>query len=1010
MTSRLIIKAPNIDETDISSYFSCENPAKHTDFYCYYEQECSEQRTHSSTRWENTKERIKVKETIKLHNFVKEQRQRGGVDSLSAPYFQSLMTAFQQYYLSVPATYIDDNTLQAISFDAQDRVDKKQITETMTRIKRHYQFGCRTSIKHEYDDLPDEFEHIAIHAPKHCFSYRTKSFVVFCIPHITTAMVRVENMIKPMKKTPRNGVKTDTATQVRDELLDYPFRIISFIAYVFVRPNTSDNLLKNVYSWRDLSTEQAEELQAFDEAYSMKLSELYFGDNKYKDYFHGTIEHVAYRDQCLALHYSFQHPASIYVERPWRHFNVCLVRQTLQRIIVSNGEYCNTLRETFVSDFVFKKYYQSWFEQQAQYLFVQALSSTTNNVSAVSAVSTLLLDCVRYRACLENLDVTTATTDKTNLEDNISMIYKSLQQLPANYEAILLSIQQTALSHSIKDIEQLKKESVNQYLQSLAGETRSQNIYQEKTVDQVVVINIKDIEQMENEQVQRVNDFEFWLDITYWLNMYRFMNEKNAYKASKHKGGGQGPSMSRRIRHSHRKCTRVHRTKAKARLRSRRVRSVVRNRHKKTVKALCNKRKGGEELADIAFDELHQKGMVVCYVHRSFTAFRIVIAKDRDKQWWYIEMRHKQSNRSRKLLKLEDVYRTGAGGCGFMKYNCKVGNMFCFKAKKFLTSETWNYSYSHFVERAKIMYRNSASQPPNLPDHYANFMLSYWNGYHPVWYTAIQNSHGIQPENHPIFDICSISSDRTNVILPGMDRWLLTVEEVTRFVACQSIYTPDWIKTFGGSLAKLLAWKIPPSFRKFFCRTHTGVIVPILWIKGYNNEWANELVNHDDLFDSSKALTFKKEINADSVVATVQKHYTLFNPISNGCFVDNREESKIDIDTNEIRFAQNTTTAHLSYLKGMYLCAQRVMKRMNVKEPSTLFHILFNFGIFQILHLKLQDVAINKGSFERHDSTFHETFRRGISCNLTEMIDCIEHLREKSTVVLNIAETFSSMR
>jgi hypothetical protein len=829
------------------------------------------------------------------------------------------------------------------------------------------------------------------------------------------------------------SVKTtgDEPTDIRDALLQYPFRIISFIAYVFYKPEEHGQKLKNVYSWRDLTTDTAHELVHFDDAYTKKLSSLYFGDEKYKDYFHGTIEHVAYRDQCLAFHYNFQHPASIYVERPWRHFNVCLVRQTLQRIIVSNGDYCETLRETFVSNRVFTKYYLPWFVTRVQYTFLQTLLQKVED-NCVSYVSTIL-DCVRYFGCLKNMGVTTEEPDDIitkNIRKNISAIYASLSQLSADFDVILIlsRLQLIVLScSSLQTIENHKNLSVNRYLQSLVG-CSTDNVYQGKTVEEVVDINQKDIEQMEDERVQRVNDFEFWLDITYWLNIYRFINPQTPTKHT----GGRGFVKSRRIRRSVRKHTRVRQTKPKARrFRSRRRQSSQRqvrvrnNSDKQTVKALHNKQKGGEELEVIEFDALHNKGLVVLYVHRSFTTFRIVIAKDRVGQLWYIEMRHKQESTNNPygdMLKV-DLYQTGAGrrglvkhtgrrglvkhagSCGFMKYTCTVGNMFQFKAKQI---DTTDYEYVKYVTRAMLCFQEEPPSPPTQ-EYYANFMLTYWNGYHPVWYEAFKTGQDFAK----LSNTCQVTTNHDVIVLPGMDKWLCTKREMHSFIK-------NATDTSGGnalSSAKLLAWKIPRDFQQYFCRIPNGNIIPILWMFYYTstdkNEWAKNVSQLHPIFRPHESLTCieatqEKDTNPAQLL---EQSYLLYNKCEPLTDEDEkyifdsqrRKASQIKISTEEPRRAELCDNGDISFLKRLHVSSSALMFQLKM-DPSALFHIMFNIEPFQVLHLKMQDTKITNESSVFHDSTLHEVFRRGISLNLTELIDIIHqkvNIRVVSSVYKN---------
>jgi hypothetical protein len=478
---------------------------------------------------------------------------------------------------------------------------------------------------------------------------------------------------------------------------------------------------------------------------------------------------------------------------------------------------------------------------------------------------------------LKNTGVTTEKPDDI-ITNNISAIYASLSQLSADFDVILSGLKQLVLScSSLEDIENHKKCSVNRYLQALVDcSVDTHNVYQGKTVQEVVDINKKDIEQMEDEQVQRVNDFEFWLDITYWWNIYRFVNQQTP---TKHTGGGRGLVKSRRIRRSVRKHTRIRQTKPKARrFRSRRRQSSQRqvrvrnNSDQQTVKALHNKQKGGEELAVIEFDALHEKGLVVCYVHRSFTAFRIVIAEDRVRQFWYIEMRHKQQSKHHSygaLLEMHGLYRTGAGRCGFMKYRCTVGNMFQFKAKQI---DTTDYKYVKYVTRARLCFQEEPPSPPTQ-EYYANFMLTYWNGYHPVWYEAFKTGKDLAK----LSNTCQVTTNHDVIVLPGMDKWLCTKQEMHSFI----INATDTSEGNALSSAKLLAWKIPRDFQQYFCRIPNGNIIPILWMFDYTstdkNEWAKNVSELHPIFRPHESLTCIDDVDNMEQAQWLEQSYLLYN-------------------------------------------------------------------------------------------------------------------------------------
>ena len=136
-------------------------------------------------------------------------------------------------------------------------------------------------------------------------------------------------------------------------------------------------------------------------------------------------------------------------------------------------------------------------------------------------------------------------------------------------------------------------------------------------------------------------------------------------------------------------------------------------------------------------------------------------------------------------------------------------------------------------------------------------MLTFWNGFHPIWKEA--SNKETNPKDWGACNVCKITDDREAICLPDMNRWLTDPSEVTTFVLdCNNNMQSDSYKH-----GRLLAWRIPEKYRKFFCRIESGHIIPIIWMyllvkNKSKDEWLTDCIysnlykNDSIIFELSK--------------------------------------------------------------------------------------------------------------------------------------------------------------
>jgi len=120
-----------------------------------------------------------------------------------------------------------------------------------------------------------------------------------------------------------------------------------------------------------------------------------------------------------------------------------------------------------------------------------------------------------------------------------------------------------------------------------------------------------------------------------------------------------------------------------------------------------------------------------------------------------------------------------------------------------------------------------------------------------------------------------------------------------------------------------------------------------------------------------------------------------------------RNLSTIPVDKSELKMVQTSTSDDLYYLKEMYVMTHYVMQAFKLQNPSTVFHFLVNYPMFQVPHLKFQDVALNSSTYRFHDTKFFEPFRRGFTIQLASLIDMITQIeRTPLSNTLNVTDLF----
>ena len=356
--------------------------------------------------WQESNKRIKLKETYELYQTVKNNREESSLLERS-DYFRKLMVYFKRlmdHFKQTPPENKGEHTVPDIHEIPQN-------------------------VSNNYNDEMHYLQQKQKNA-KFCLYYKDAHLTVICIPHITDAMQPIDDMCESFEESAENNTNisilkefnqkmknlyasessgTSELMKLRDErcqkLLSNqcskPFRIITFVCYVY---KSGDDI--PMYSMRDLTLDQTKSLIQFDKMYRKKLCELYnLQVESFQDYFNGLIEHPCHRDQCLTIHYEFQHPCSVYVKKPWRHFVLHPLRLTLDRIKYSNLSYLKSDFEVFVCKPIFNEYYLPILMKDSRYKLARLFFEKRDGTGKDKIIDNrehmhLLLDCYRfYKLC-----------------------------------------------------------------------------------------------------------------------------------------------------------------------------------------------------------------------------------------------------------------------------------------------------------------------------------------------------------------------------------------------------------------------------------------------------------------------------------------------------------------------------------------------------------------------------------------------------------------------------------
>lgn len=516
-----------LDHEQLQAFFN--NPTETTlDCFCENEKEVSPlSQSHA--------DRIKIQETYILYTVKAKHNDVHQKDTQCSPYLKQLRVDFQQYYTDNITSTITSNTLCQIPVKAIPANDTS------------------STVQHT---LPTEFEYLQSVPKKegstdslcHYYHSDTHNMLLFAIPDIATAKKRLDGehgMFKPFQFM-QDELRTAYNEKIPKErqkafLKSIKYRNIHFVVYPFT---IVDDELQPIYSWRDITVPQAEMLKQFDTQYRDMLTNHYANlpifnlknvnsAQALSNYFTAYVEHPSITDQCFCFSYEFTNPYSKTIQASWRFFNLMFLRQMLNRIVITNGQYCKITKDVFVNYSVFKKYYLPYIQRLDQYKLVGLMK--VENLSCETFFQ--FLDCFKFKLLIESANRPNTIQTKVNNSQlsvvnmlNIMINALGLTNTPVSGLVTIMNLRKQVNLIKTHDWNKLHSKLVFGYLSllyenentdSTTTDTqdyceRSKALFHNKTVQELIDANKTDIKHA----TQLDMSYERFLDIYYWEYIY----------------------------------------------------------------------------------------------------------------------------------------------------------------------------------------------------------------------------------------------------------------------------------------------------------------------------------------------------------------------------------------------------------------------------------------------------------------------------------------------------------
>lgn len=722
------------------------------------------------TNWQNSHLRIKLKEDPELYKAVKESRQTCNV--VQSTYFSQLKKDLKTLANTVPIT---ETASSLIRWDTLSELSFMQPSELQAL-------------------------HAQQSAKPFCIYHNTVDFIVVCFPDTFTSMLPVDTMCKSYDKaSPTTPVSNEKANayQFVPDTTNVPFRIITHRCYVLGRLDK-----EHVYSMRELTIAQAEQLQGFDTMYRTYLCEQYgLNGHGFENYFHGTIEHTCHRDQALTINYEFQHPESVYVKQPWVHYNLHGLRQTLAMILSKRGQVgaedttqplMDITYESFVCLPLYNTHYKAHIESLPQYQLALLSQRPRVNARVFQNVVHKLLDCLKFHKlinhCLQtephtsihpythygivdrpahplfNSFVQFANNDSQNRF--IDIMQKMASTHLSNRNAFLSELKSLLCAIYLRLLYDVKKTwSVTPHEKLITPEHIFDSKHWQSTNSTVMLANQKDIEYCKQLDIT----FELWLDFDYWMYVVRNLQENNT------------------------KATLAHRSS-----RSRFSRRNSSN-HLPVVKVFKN---------ECVISSSCLQNLQVMRMDRSFDVYRTMLLHDTVSQNNYTAKCFFTFSDDSKLL--SNLRSATTQPFGFIPSSDNAGCLQCVIRMESSTDCKTQLEKS-------LQYITQPIPEQTLQEkymHYSSFLINLFNGTESTYLEIFNETLTNKKQLHKLCEILSCTEDRRFLFYQPLSCMNLLRD----YLQC---------KTRDVSYQRLVAWEIPSMLQNLFVRDMSGNIVHI---------------------------------------------------------------------------------------------------------------------------------------------------------------------------------------
>ena len=236
---------------------------------------------------------------------------------------------------------------------------------------------------------------------------------------------------------------------------------------------------------------------------------------------------------------------------------------------------------------------------------------------------------------------------------------------------------------------------------------------------------------------------------------------------------------------------------------------------------------GTTDWIDVEWDSILDEGYSVVRMHRDFGVFRIVVLYHQiDKTTRIFRMAVNPLDRKSPTESVCYTTSSGSASVGFIT----ITNDRFAQLVKLQELECDSHLKKHHLRCLAydpifgyVEHTHDRKKYVTYPEYsiYPDFLISTFNGLNRVWKYADRST------DDNVFDMCCqrclISDDRESICMPALDVLCNTKQEIAELL--------------GGTVElrhlRMLAWRIPARFRKFFCRASSGKIIPIVYLYRY---------------------------------------------------------------------------------------------------------------------------------------------------------------------------------